>query len=425
MDKVKEISNFAQEWKKFKRALMKSKDPFNPFGWILRLGVAIGHDIREKTGLRWRPVVPALGISLVLLVSGSFFWKLRSELIYPQWCVAENPGPVESQYCGWIYVHDGIVVYITIMILFYYTHASMQSPGILITKKFEGNRLLQNFTFKRMPLANDERILMSYGALKHTNDEDESQKKRRIHYHPSPDASFCEKCEAIRPPRCHHCRICNRCILQFDHHCVWLNNCVGYSNVRSFILALVYLTFGCWYGVFVLYKPFYDPLREILRKHGGLLSYIQKYVANDLTDEKGLFDFPTFEGLKEVLISPEKSVPVQAVVEIVFPFLFAVGGILSIFLGTHIKYILKAQTTLEHRIVLAHQYDMFMHKLKSQSSPSKVVADWVNPFDQGSYYRNWVQAMGGSWLYLFLPIIVTPLMPFTPLRNRLSSIKQS
>ncbi|KAK3107879.1 hypothetical protein FSP39_024338 [Pinctada imbricata] len=33
--------------------------------------------------------------------------------------------------------------------------------------------------------------------------------------------SVCMKCEAYRPPRAHHCRICRRCIRRMDHHCPW------------------------------------------------------------------------------------------------------------------------------------------------------------------------------------------------------------
>lgn len=31
--------------------------------------------------------------------------------------------------------------------------------------------------------------------------------------------SMCGKCISPKPPRTHHCSVCNRCILKMDHHC--------------------------------------------------------------------------------------------------------------------------------------------------------------------------------------------------------------
>ncbi|GLJ22140.1 hypothetical protein SUGI_0415600 [Cryptomeria japonica] len=51
---------------------------------------------------------------------------------------------------------------------------------------------------------------------------------------------YCRKCCQFKPPRCHHCCVCGRCILKMDHHCVWVVNCVGARNYKFFLLFLFY-----------------------------------------------------------------------------------------------------------------------------------------------------------------------------------------
>lgn len=395
--------NFIEEWKAFKRALTKSRDPFNPFAWIFRLAAAAGRDVCELTGLSWRPIVPLVAVTLVLAVAGSYAKKLRPEVLQPRWC------DEATTMCTWMLVHDILVAYFVAMILFHYVRASLLSPGILIT----GAELSRKSSLTSLDVCAEQKLLDLYGSLRLGAIVEKSRSKI-MHYHPCPNPSTCDKCNSVRPSRCHHCRICNRCVLQFDHHCVWLNNCVGYSNVRSFILTLFYITTACWYGVLLLYKPFYGPLQEQLRQYGGLLNYIRLYISNNITDGNGLFHLISVKELTSIVFSPEESLPVQVVVDVVFPFLLAVGVILTVFLGTHLKYILTAVTTLEHRVALAQKYDALMAGVAPRCSLSIPTENWVNPFDQGSYYRNWKQIMGSSWAYLFLPIPVAPPLPYNP-----------
>jgi palmitoyltransferase len=58
---------------------------------------------------------------------------------------------------------------------------------------------------------------------------------------------YCNRCSSPKPPRAHHCHICDKCVSRMDHHCPWVNNCIGYQNHRYFVLFLFYLWFGCLY----------------------------------------------------------------------------------------------------------------------------------------------------------------------------------
>ncbi|XP_057732805.1 probable protein S-acyltransferase 15 [Arachis stenosperma] len=52
----------------------------------------------------------------------------------------------------------------------------------------------------------------------------------------------CDKCYGYKPPRTHHCRVCKKCVLKMDHHCLWINNCVGYWNYKAFFVFTSYAT---------------------------------------------------------------------------------------------------------------------------------------------------------------------------------------
>jgi len=56
--------------------------------------------------------------------------------------------------------------------------------------------------------------------------------------------SYCERCSTFRPPRTIHCTECQACVLQYHHHCPWVNKCVGMNNLGFF--RVLVLLFICW-----------------------------------------------------------------------------------------------------------------------------------------------------------------------------------
>lgn len=55
----------------------------------------------------------------------------------------------------------------------------------------------------------------------------------------------CKHCQIWKPDRCHHCRICQACILKMDHHCPWIMNCIGFRNHKYFLLSVIYGLSSC------------------------------------------------------------------------------------------------------------------------------------------------------------------------------------
>ncbi|KAJ0004473.1 hypothetical protein NQD34_010687 [Periophthalmus magnuspinnatus] len=80
----------------------------------------------------------------------------------------------------------------------------------------------------------------------------------------------CPVCKIMRPPRAGHCRTCGACVLRLDHHCIWINSCVGQANHRSFLMTLGLFLVTSVYGMslvlhsicpghYVLTAAFYCP----------------------------------------------------------------------------------------------------------------------------------------------------------------------
>jgi len=62
--------------------------------------------------------------------------------------------------------------------------------------------------------------------------------------------------------RSHHCKECGRCVDRLDHHCPWIDNCVGLRNQRAFYvfistlfvaLILFYVSVLAWF--WFVYAP--------------------------------------------------------------------------------------------------------------------------------------------------------------------------
>jgi len=67
---------------------------------------------------------------------------------------------------------------------------------------------------------------------------------------------LCARCKKLIGPGTKHCISCDRCIIQWDHHCFWLNTCINSQNKKYFIIFLIIsilsLLINITTGIFIL-----------------------------------------------------------------------------------------------------------------------------------------------------------------------------
>lgn len=119
--------------------------------------------------------------------------------------------------------------------------AMVTDPGIVPINK---NTIVCNRRFSG-------RVLGKGDGTESDNDESGSDRETMImrSRFVGEDWSICTRCESYRPPRAHHCRICRRCVRKMDHHCPWVNNCVGEFNQKYFLQFLLYVGLSSVYAL--------------------------------------------------------------------------------------------------------------------------------------------------------------------------------
>lgn len=95
----------------------------------------------------------------------------------------------------------------------------------------------------------------------------------------------CHKCKIIKPARAHHCSICQRCVTRMDHHCPWVNNCVGLKNQKFFVLFLVYVALQSFTAMFALGVRFLNmpPTVSASRRRKAFLQRQYQYISGNAT----------------------------------------------------------------------------------------------------------------------------------------------
>lgn len=151
--------------------------------------------------------------------------------------------PVEAVHALW-FIQDGCGMVCAFLTWFLVLYADfVVSIVMLLPSKSYWYSLLNGAAFNSLAmlaLASHLRAMLSDpGAVPKGNATKEYMESLQLE--PGEIIYKCPKCCSIKPERAHHCSICKRCIRKMDHHCPWVNNCVGERNQRFFVLFTMYV----------------------------------------------------------------------------------------------------------------------------------------------------------------------------------------
>ncbi|XP_078502698.1 palmitoyltransferase ZDHHC12 [Lissotriton helveticus] len=84
----------------------------------------------------------------------------------------------------------------------------------------------------------------------------------------------CGYCLLQQPMRARHCQSCQHCVRRFDHHCPWIQNCVGERNHPLFILYLAVQLMALLWALQIAWSGFQgkETTQDWLRHNAILLA---------------------------------------------------------------------------------------------------------------------------------------------------------
>ena len=67
---------------------------------------------------------------------------------------------------------------------------------------------------------------------------------------------YCPYCRVKKTSTVKHCHVCKKCISGFDHHCNWIDNCIGEQNIGRFIFFILMIITNLIFSYYIAFEAF-------------------------------------------------------------------------------------------------------------------------------------------------------------------------
>jgi hypothetical protein len=210
-----------------------------------------------------------LGPALICLATSIVCWVVYAGLYYVL--------PLKATYMSFMwFVHVGMALWLGFNILFNYFCCARTNPGTHDSPDYA--RLVEE---ARRAGKIDEHI----GSRLSSSDEDEDGKGGWMNRGPF-DWGWDYNVQVPKAPRSHYDHVSKKLVLNMDHYCPWMFNCVGYGNYRHFVLFMLYVWLGCMYVALETLGPFleFSKTRSRHRPRGSGLdpNHVQPHYYRDI-----------------------------------------------------------------------------------------------------------------------------------------------
>ena len=179
---------------------------------------------------------------------------------------------------------------------------------------------------------------------------------------------YCRYSHQPKPPRSHYDHVTKTLVLNMDHYCPWMFNCVGYFNYRYFFNFLTHVTLALWYGAVVSYTAFsYIGSGEYKKQ-------VRRAAATTTSSSGGGSSIVKHVQSNSYIPTPKECTPIT----LGFMLCSCLGLAVSCLFVFHLYLILSAQSTIE--------FHGNWSKRRKRG--------WTNPYSTGSRKKNWDMIYG-------------------------------